>query len=175
MSVPPTRSDPDTQPARKQARVEIASKEPAATSAVGVAASEMVDLGMHEMSHGNDELAAPSPGPAAHETHNSPLNSSEPSNLQLDTDSVAARVQQQSWSHPCRATVEDCSDEDNDRPSANESLSGESDDDNEPFAMHDDDEEDEAGLSVKDRINEDVERDLAEFGESSTMKLLSDC
>lgn len=84
-------------------------------------------------------------------------------------------MQQQSWSHPRQATVEDCSDEDDDRPSANEPLSGESDDDDEPFAMHDDDEEDEAGLSVKDRINEDVERDLAEFGESSTMKLLSDC
>ena len=175
MSAPLTRSDPDTQPARKRAHVEIASKEPAATSAVGIAASEMVDLGMHEMSHGDDKLTAPSPGPAAHETHNLPLNSSEPSNLQLDTDSVAACVQQQSWSHPRRATVEDCSDKDNDRPSANESSSGESDDDNEPFAMHNDDEEDEAGLSVKDRINEDVERDLAEFGESSTMKLLSDC
>ena len=140
------------------------------TAAAEIAHSEILEAS--EGSHGDNELGAMSSGPTGQDlTSNSP----EVSELHLRADSVAVHVQQQTWLHPHQATVEDCSAKDDDQPSAEESLCKESDNEEEPFAMYDEDEEDEAGLSVEDCINEDVERELAEFGESFVAKVISNC
>lgn len=83
--------------------------------------------------------------------------------LEADADAAAASAQQQTWAHLRRATVEDCSDDDEEENGTFDLSDNEYAEDT--FTVFGDD-EGEDGLSIEDQINEEFEQELVEFGKS---------
>lgn len=156
--------DTDPEPPRKRLRVDVPPPSAAAALAHSLpspsSGPNIVDTSTYEdESHNIDDGVFDPQDQSATEHH---AAAPTPGHLEPEAIAAAASAQQQTWAHSRRATVEDCSDDDDENRQFEPSDDELEEDEFDMFG--DEDEEDE--LSVEDRINEEFEQELAEFGMS---------